>query len=585
MNYTNIFEKNIINICVCRNKSLPLQQIIKTMKRLFFFSLFVTLVVSLSAVSPSGTLPVLYIQTENNAPIVSKEDYINATYYLDAMGLAGYQSIGSASTPLTMEIKGRGNYTWRDFNKKPYRLKLSEKQPLMGMTKSKHFALLAHADDALNKKGFMRNQVGFELSRMIGMAWTPATAPVEVVLNGDYIGLYFLTETIRVDKDRVNIVEQEDEETDPTAITGGWLVEIDNYDEDPHITIKEGDGHTMWFTYKTPEVLSKAQETFLGDEMSRIDELVYGDKNSDELWQYLDIDALARFYIVQEIMDNYESFHGSCYLYREMGDGEKWKFGPVWDFGSSFYREKTMYLYEGDVWHNHWIPEICKFPAFMEHVKAVWKEFYPQINTIYTFTGEQLTLLESAAVADANRWPDYSGNRDLQKRINNVNTWLKNSVAWLNEQWKTSSNPGGNDNPGGNEGGGNNDGSLSEVTSMYVWVNGQSVEYVVSQVDSITFAKKEGIVIKAKVPDFWTDVYVYLWDTDGVENGEYKASKVGDWYVYTYFGKALNIIFKEGKGWNGHPYQSEDLKTDRSGCYVITQEGENKGVFNEVNCE
>lgn len=585
MNYTNIFEKNIINICVCRNKSLPLQQIIKTMKRLFFFSLFVTLVVSLSAVSPSETLPVLYIQTENNAPIVSKEDYINATYYLDAMGLAGYQSIGSASTPLTMEIKGRGNYTWRDFNKKPYRLKLSEKQPLMGMTKSKHFALLAHADDALNKKGFMRNQVGFELSRMIGMAWTPATAPVEVVLNGDYIGLYFLTETIRVDKDRVNIVEQEDEETDPAKITGGWLVEIDNYDEDPHITIKEGDGHTMWFTYKTPEVLSKAQETFLGDEMSRIDELVYGDKNSDELWQYLDIDALARFYIVQEIMDNYESFHGSCYLYREMGDSEKWKFGPVWDFGSSFYREKTMYLYEGDVWHNHWIPEVCQFPAFMARVKEIWKEFYPQINTIYTFTGEQLTLLNSAAVADANRWPDYSGNRDLQKRINNVNAWLQSSVAWLNEQWKTSSNPGGNDNPGGNEGGGNNDGSLSEVISMQVWVNGQSVEYIVNQVDSITFAKKEGIVIKAKVPDFWSDVYVYLWDTDGVENGEYKASKVGDWYVYTYFGKSLNIIYKEGQGWNGHPYQSEDLKTDRSGCYVITQEGENKGVFNEVDCE
>ena len=501
------------------------------------------------------------------------------------MGLADYQSIGSASTPLTMEIKGRGNYTWRDFNKKPYRLKLSEKQPLMGMTKSKHFALLAHADDALNKKGFMRNQVGFELSRMIGMAWTPATAPVEVVLNGDYIGLYFLTETIRVDKDRVNIVEQEDEETDPTAITGGWLVEIDNYDEDPHITIKEGDGHTMWFTYKTPEVLSKAQETFLGDEMSRIDELVYGDKNSDELWQYLDIDALARFYIVQEIMDNYESFHGSCYLYREMGDGEKWKFGPVWDFGSSFYREKTMYLYEGDVWHNHWIPEICKFPAFMEHVKAVWKEFYPQINTIYTFTGEQLTLLKSAAVSDAERWSEYSGNRDLQKRINNVNTWLKNSVVWLNEQWGSNDNPGGNDNQGGDDEDDNNDGSLSEVTSMYVWVNGQSVEYVVNQVDSITFAKKEGIVIKAKVPDFWTDVYVYLWDTDGVENGEYKASKVGDWYVYTYFGKSLNIIYKEGKGWNGHPYQSEDLKTDRSGCYVITQEGENKGVFNEVDCE
>lgn len=546
------------------------------MKRTIFFFLFTSLLLVAQAASYSGTLPVLYIQTENNAPITSKDDYLNATYYLDAMDLAGYQSIGSASQPLVMEIKGRGNYTWRDFNKKPYRIKLADKQPLMGLTKSKHFALLAHADDAQSKKGFMRNQVGFELSRMIGMEWTPATAPVEVVLNGDYIGLYFLTETIRVDKDRVNIVEQEDEENDLAAITGGWLVEIDNYNEDPHITITEGGRHTMWFTYKTPEVLSNAQKNFLTQEMERIDRLVYGDKNAAELWQYLDMDALAKFYIVQEIMDNYESFHGSCYLYREKGEDEKWKFGPVWDFGSSFNRNKDRYLFEGDVWHNHWIPQICQFPAFMKRVKEIWKEFYPQINNVYTFTAEQLTLLKSAAVADANRWAEYSGNKDLQKRINNVNTWLQSTVAWLNEQWQTGS--------------GNNNNEPDTVISsmvdyMYVWVNGEAVEYSVEQVDSITFATKEGIVIKAKVPEHWTNVYVYLWDTEGVESGDYKAKKVGDWYVYTYFGKSLNIIFKDGKGWNGYPYQSEDLKTNRSGCYVITQEGDSKGVFNEVDCE
>ena len=546
------------------------------MKRAIFFFLFISLLLVAQAASYSGTLPVLYIQTENNAPIISKDDYLNATYYLDAMGLTAYQSIGSASQPLAMEIKGRGNYTWRDFNKKPYRIKLADKQPLMGLTKSKHFALMAHADDAQSKKGFMRNQVGFELSRMIGMDWTPATAPVEVVLNGDYIGLYFLTETIRVDKDRVNIVEQEDEENDLAAITGGWLVEIDNYNEDPHITITEGGRHTMWFTYKTPEVLSNAQKNFLTQEMERIDRLVYGDKNAAELWQYLDMDALAKFYIVQEIMDNYESFHGSCYLYREKGEGEKWKFGPVWDFGSSFNRNKDRYLFEGDVWHNHWIPQICQFPAFMKRVKEIWKEFYPQINNVYTFTAEQLTLLKSAAVADANRWADYSGNKDLQKRINNVNTWLQSTVAWLNEQWQTGS--------------GNNNNEPDTVISsmvdyMYVWVNGEAVEYTVEQVDSITFATKEGIVIKAKVPEHWTNVYVYLWDTEGVESGDYKAKKVGDWYVYTYFGKSLNIIFKDGKGWNGYPYQSEDLKTNRSGCYLITQEGDSKGVFNEVDCE
>ena len=64
-----------------------------------------------------------------------------------------------------------------------------------------HFALLAHADDNL---GFMREPMGFWLSERLGLEWTPDMKPVEVVLNGDYIGLYFLVENIRVAKDRVS---------------------------------------------------------------------------------------------------------------------------------------------------------------------------------------------------------------------------------------------------------------------------------------------------------------------------------------------------------------------------------------------
>ena len=540
------------------------------MKQYILTYLFCLIALAMQAVNPSGTLPVLYIQTENNTPITSKENYLQATYYLDAMGVSGYESIGSADAPLTMEIKGRGNYTWRDFEKKPYRIKLTDKQPLLGMTKSKHFALLAHADDS---KGFMRNAIGFELSKMLGMAWTPNAKPVELVLNGDYRGLYFLTETIRVDKDRVNIVEQEDEETDALKITGGWLVEIDNYNDDPHITIQEGGKTTMWLTYKTPEVLSSAQEQFLTSEIQRIDNLVYGDKNSDELWKYIDIDALARFYIVQEITDNYESFHGSCYLHREMGENEKWKFGPVWDFGSSFNRDKSQYMFEGDVWHNHWIPEICKFPAFMNHVKAVWKEFYAgKYNEIYTYITEQKDLIASAAQADYQRWPQY-GNRDLANRVTKVADRMRSNVAWLNNQWSENVN----------------DEVIDDLssTAMYVWVNGTKVEYNLAMVDSITFAKKEGITIKVKVPESWPEpIYVWIWGDD-VQDGdnEHLAKKQGDWYMFTRYTKQLNIIFKTGKGWTGSANQTEDLKTDRSGCYILTQEGDKKAKFTEVDCE
>jgi hypothetical protein len=549
------------------------------MKTKLFLVVFLLSCIELNAATYSGTLPVLYIQTENKAPITSKDYYLNATYYLDAIGLEGYESIGSASAPLTMEIKGRGNYSWTGFDKKPYRIKLADKQPLLGMKKSKHFALLAHADDSNDRKGFMRNAVGFELSRMIGMTYTPDARPLEVVLNGDYIGLYFLTEHIRVDKDRVNIVEQEDEETDNEKITGGWLVEIDNYDDDPHITIKEGGKTTMWITYKTPEVLSPQQEQYLIEQMKLIDNLVYGDKNSDELWNYLDMDALAKFYIVQELTDNYESFHGSCYLHKEMGENEKWYFGPVWDFGSSFNRDKSQYMYQGDVWHNHWIPEICKFPAFMNRVKEIWNEFYNgDYNNIYNFIDTHENLIAQAAVKDKERWSQYHGSQTIGTYIERTTNVLRKNAEWLNEQWKEGSGSNGNDNEP--------DTVINDVVDyMYVWVDGERIEYMLADVDSITFAQKESIVIKANVPEAWgTDIYVYIWDTENVETGEYKANKQGDWYVYTYNGNALNILFKKGKDWQGKKYQSEDLRTNRSGCYVITQEGEDKGKLNEVDC-
>ena len=173
----------------------------------------------------SNTLPVLYINTENEAPIVDKVNYVQGTYYLDANGCGDYESIGSQENPLPLSIRGRGNATWR-LPKKPYRLKLETKTSLLGMPKSKHWILLAAYADWL---AHGRNYLAFKISEKMGMPYTPGCVPCEVVLNGDYIGMYFLTEQIRIAKERVNITEQDDEETDSTLITGGWLLEIDNY--------------------------------------------------------------------------------------------------------------------------------------------------------------------------------------------------------------------------------------------------------------------------------------------------------------------------------------------------------------------
>ncbi len=388
------------------------------------------------AVSPSQTLPVMTIDTENGVPITSKETYLNATYWLDPCGTEGVSALGSAEAPLSLQIRGRGNYTWVGFDKKPYRLKFTDKAAFLGMEKSKHFGLLANTDDDL---GFMRNILGFELSRRLGLAWTPAAEPVEVILNNDYIGLYFATELIRVDSKRVNIVEQADNITDPEAITGGWLVEIDNYDTDPHITITEGNGERIIFTYKTPEVLSTEQASWLSEQMSAINAAIYStDKTSSDWEQYVDMDALARYYIVQELLDDCESFHGSCYMYRDLGADKKWIFGPVWDFGNAYRRGYSgKFIWDEPAFNQTWIGEIYKFPRFQQHVREVWKEF---CETGYSGIGDYITRqaerISAAAVKSNERWPQY-GNNDVVASAKNVKDLFNSRVAWLGKQWGT----------------------------------------------------------------------------------------------------------------------------------------------------
>ena len=381
----------------------------------------------------SGTLPVMFINTADNAPIVSKEDYLQATYYLDPMGTEGIEAIGSASEPLSLQIRGRGNYTWTGFDKKPYRIKLDKKAALLGMEKSKHFALLAHADDSA---AGLRNAVGFSASQAMDLPWTPATAPLEVVLNGDYIGLYWLTETIRVDTDRVNVVEQEDNAT--TDVDGGWLVEIDNYDSDPHVTVSGANGYPIWFTYKSPEILSAEQHNYLLDAMQSIQNaLAAGD--GQKAAELVDFKTLARYFIVNQIMLDMESFHGSCYLYRQRGENEKWQFGPVWDFGNAFAAgraDKPRFIFDNPDFTQVWIGDFYKIPGFVEEVKHSWVTFLN--NNGPEFLSQDLTdytdRIAVAVINDARRWPRYS-HADIAYQSSQLERYLSGSIDWLKEQW------------------------------------------------------------------------------------------------------------------------------------------------------
>lgn len=372
----------------------------------------------------SGTIPALYIETENHAPIVSKTEYLNATYWLDPMGAEDISALGSQTEPLSMQIRGRGHSSWKGA-KKPYKIKLDKKTAVMGMPENKHWALLKPTENTV---------AGLQLGKLMNMAWTPSFRPVEVVLNGDYIGLYFLTETIRIDENRVNIYEQQDQETNPELIKGGWLVEVDNYHDEDQITIPECSKWNLTLRYHSPENLSDAQLQWLTDEFKSINVVIYStDKTSTEWEKYIDVESMARFFILQEVMDNPDGFHGSFYLHKDLSDNAKWIAGPIWDL-VCYNREKTDYTFRMKVHYGftpHWIGEIIQYDSFCKAVERVWREVYPnRLSEIYNKIDEIVLPLGSAWANDCARW-----NEDLtqtaQLRADRIKNALRRNIEWF----------------------------------------------------------------------------------------------------------------------------------------------------------
>jgi len=411
------------------------------MRKLICLStLFLVLCTSFAAI-PTNTLPVVYITTTNNQAINSKETYVTGTLRIDPKNTS-YPAL----TEVTAQFKGRGNWTWNGFDKKPYRIKFDAKQTVLGMPKNRHWCLLAYADDYL---GYLKGPAGLIISEAIGLRWTPRIRPVELFINNQYQGLYFLTEHVRIGSNRVNITEQEDNATD--NVTGGWLVEIDNYAEENNITFTEGNGENVMVTPKEPEILSSAQRTYIENQLYGLNDAIYG-ASAEDLWNRLDLDEAVKYYLVQEIMDDCEAYHGSCFLYKDRdtnGQVDKWKFGPVWDFGNAYDRSRNgpdhQWIYVEPQFSQHWVGQLASWPEFQAKLQEYWWIYYHHCNdSVIARINAFANSLKEAAKNDAQRWngtQNYCENRDMTEKTAKFFRRYNPRMEWLLEQWGEGTQP------------------------------------------------------------------------------------------------------------------------------------------------
>jgi len=319
-------------------------------------------------------IPTLYIETFNNVPIDSKDEYVS--------GLATLVSsdITETFTNKEIEIRGRGNSTW-DFEKKPYRLKFSSKYNFLNLpARAKSWVLLANYCD----KSLIRNGVAFEISRFIEMPFSSSGRYIDVVINDEYVGNYIVADQIEVRTNRVDVEKMEPEYIDLPLISGGYLLEIDGFANTEDLWFETKRNTPITIKYPKVEDINQQQQDYITNFTrtfeNRLFETAFDDPdNSYRLM--VDTFSLVNWYIACELTGNSDAFW-STYLSKKRNQ-DKFYFGPLWDFDIAFNNDDRLgdatkklmreYAHPPVSGQTMWIQQLYKDTWFTKEVIERWE--------------------------------------------------------------------------------------------------------------------------------------------------------------------------------------------------------------------
>lgn len=389
-------------------------------------------------------LPVLSITVNSGAEITSKETYEAARYRLTS-------ETGHVLLDSTLEIRGRGNSTW-EMPKKPYRLRLTSSTAILGMPANRHWVLLANYSD----KTLIRNAVAFDLSRRVGMEYTPRNVQVELHLNGTYRGVYQLAEQIRIGPDRVNIPELDVDDTTPDLITGGYLIEIDFRKGEDYCY--ESPRTAIDFCFSNPETLLEPgwepHRAYIDGYLAQTEAAMFSDQFADPVAgyaAYLDVDSAINFFLITEWLKNVDSnLVASVYLQKKRNG--KLTFGPVWDFDLSignvdFLSDTGLDAGSPEDWYVRyasWFARMFQDPAFEAKVKVRWGQLKASgvLEDTFTYIDKQSRWLSKVQVKNYQLWdtlgtyvwPNRVVTGSYEGEVAAMKAWLRARTNWMDAQ-------------------------------------------------------------------------------------------------------------------------------------------------------
>jgi len=378
-----------------------------------------------------------------------------------------------------INIELRGSSTlW--FPKKSYLFEtqdsfgLNNNVSLLGMPAENDWILYAPYSD----KSLIRNVVTYDLGNRMGN-WAPRCRFCELILNGDYSGVYVLMEKIKRDNNRLNIATLLETDISGNELTGGYIIRIDKTDQPgivgwtsyPNPAPSYPDYTPLFFQYyyPKPEDLMPQQAAYIQDFILQLENTLSRSGFTDPLYgyrKYIDAGSVIDHFIMRELSKEIDSYRFSTFMYKEKdSDGGRLHLGPIWDFnlgyGNVNYGDAER-AWEPDGWiydkwsRIYWWKRLFEDPLVINRLKCRWEELRQgpfHTDTVTALIDSLVVSLQEGQVRNFNKWkilgtyvwPNYFIGDTWEEEITFFTNWITTRLTWMDANMLGTCNPTGVD--------------------------------------------------------------------------------------------------------------------------------------------
>jgi hypothetical protein len=437
--------------------------------RIFMLLIFLS-EISFGQTFTSSNLPIIVINT--NGQFIPDEPKITADMGIIYNGPGARNNLSDAfnhyNGKIGIEVRGSSSQM---FPKKQYGIELRDATgngmaaSLLGMPEEEDWILFAPYND----KSLMRDALAYRLGRAMGR-YAPRTRFCEVVLNGQYQGVYVLIEKIKRDKNRVDIAKLDPGEISGDDLTGGYIIKLDKttgndkegwYSDYP--PPNRNGNQRVYFLYDYPKAadIVEPQRNYIRKYMADFEAALIGGNFNDPVngyAKYIDVDSFIDFFIINEVSKNVDGYRLSTFMYKKKdSDGGKLHMGPIWDFNLGFgnanyctsgtpegWVTNFNNLCNGDSWLiPFWWDRLKLDGAYRHKLAQRWqtlRENELKTSTVIAYIDSVYQVLNAESqqrnfqrwpVLGQYVWPNFYVGPSFDAEVSWLKNWVEGRLNWL----------------------------------------------------------------------------------------------------------------------------------------------------------